>query len=118
METEEIIEVNEWVKTIPTSEIPADGGVCIRHEGEQIALFNYARRGEIYATQNLCPHKQQMVLSRGMLGDKAGTPKVACPFHKKQFSLETGACISGDDYQLKTYPVKVEDGFVYLGITG
>jgi nitrite reductase (NADH) small subunit len=43
-------------------------------------------------------------------------PKVACPFHKKTFSLKTGACLSGDDYQIQTYPVKVENGMVYVGL--
>jgi hypothetical protein len=32
----------------------------------------------------------------------------------KNFSLETGECISGESYSLITFPVKVEDGEVYL----
>jgi nitrite reductase (NADH) small subunit len=42
---------------------------------------------------------------------------VACPFHKKSFSLEDGTCLTDEGYQLKTYPVKIEDGFVYIGLT-
>ena len=41
-------------------------------------------------------------------------PKVACPFHKKSFSLENGKCLSGDDYCIQTYAVKVEDGMVHV----
>ncbi len=55
-----------------------------------------------------------MVLSRGIIGDQSGTPKVACPLHKKTFSLETGECMSGDEYQIQTFDVKVEDEQVYL----
>ena len=44
-----------------------------------------------YACQNLCPHKQEMVLARGIIGDQQGVPKVACPLHKKTFSLESGS---------------------------
>ena len=80
------------------------------------AIFNFTRRGEWYATQNLCPHKQQMVLSRSMIGSSGDEPKVACPFHKKTFSLETGQCLSGDDYEIKTFPIKIEDGMVFVNV--
>ena len=59
-----------------------------------------------------------MVLARGMIGDQAGEPKVACPFHKKTFSLCTGKNLNGEEgYELQVYPVKIEDGYVYLGVT-
>jgi nitrite reductase (NADH) small subunit len=57
-----------------------------------------------------------MALSRGMIGSDGDVPKVACPFHKKTFSLVSGNCLSGDDYEIKTYPVKIENGLVYIGI--
>jgi nitrite reductase (NADH) large subunit len=103
-----------WVEVGPVSELPANGGVNLRHGTLQIAVFRFAARGELYATQNMCPHKQDMVLSRGLLGDHAGEPKVACPMHKKTFSLRTGECLSGDDLRVRTFPVKEEDGVVYV----
>ncbi len=105
-----------WKLACRTSDIPQDGGACVLIEGQQIAIYNFSRRDEWFATQNLCPHKQQMALSRGMIGTQAGEPKVACPFHKKTFSLQTGVCLSGDDYQIKTYAVKVEGDAVWVGI--
>ena len=92
-------------------------GVCVKYKDQQIALFNFTRKNEWYATQNECPHRQQMALSRGMIGSQLEEPKVACPFHKNTFSLKTGECLSGDEGSLKTFPVKVEDGKVYIGIT-
>jgi nitrite reductase (NADH) small subunit len=59
----------------------------------------------------------EMVLSRGMIGDSKGTPKVACPMHKKTFSLETGENLNGDLDVIATYPVKVENNFVYIGFS-
>jgi nitrite reductase (NADH) small subunit len=110
----------QWVMACFTDDIPENGGACVKHGDEQIAVFNFTRRGEWFATQNLCPHKQQMALSRGMIGSAGEEcePKVACPFHKKTFSLLTGECLSGDEYQIKTYPVKVSEGRVYIGIEG
>ena len=110
------IEVSKWFFACYADDVPENGGVCVKHNDEQIAVYNFSRRGEWFATQNLCPHKQQMVLSRGMIGSTGDRcePKVACPFHKKTFSLITGECLSGDEYQIKTYPVKVIGGKVYI----
>ncbi len=105
-----------WITALKVEDVPEDGGSCVKIGEEQIAIFNFTKRGEWYATSNLCPHKFQMVLSRGMIGDKAGEPKVACPFHKKNFSLKTGECLTGEDYSIKTYPIKVEGEYVYIGI--
>ncbi|MBI3883446.1 MAG: nitrite reductase small subunit NirD [Sphingobacteriales bacterium] len=105
-----------WFLACDVNDVPADGGVCVKHNEKQIALFHFSRRGEWYATQNECPHRQQMALSRGMIGSQGDEPKVACPFHKKTFSLETGECLSGDEYKIQTYPVKVEEGKVFIGI--
>jgi NAD(P)H-dependent nitrite reductase small subunit len=79
-----------------------------------VAVFNFASRGEWYATQNQCPHRRQMVLARGIVGDQAGTPKVACPLHKKTFDLKSGACLSGDPLEIATFPVRVEGGDVWV----
>jgi nitrite reductase (NADH) small subunit len=111
------METKEWVKTASVDNFPANSGACVLVNGEQIAVFNFAEENKWYATQNQCPHKKEMAISRGLTGDSNGTPKVACPFHKKSFSLEDGTCLTDEGYQLKTYPVKVEDGFVYIGLT-
>lgn len=105
-----------WYKTVKISEFPEDGGACIKYKDLQIAVYNFTRRGEWYAVQNMCPHKMEMALSRGMIGTKGEIPKVACPFHKKTFSLISGENLDGEDYQLTTYPVKIEDGYVFVGV--
>jgi nitrite reductase (NADH) small subunit len=104
----------KWKKACKTSDVPEDGGACVLMEGEQVAVFNFTQKNEWYATQNLCPHKMQMILSRGLIGTTNDEPKVACPFHKKTFSLQSGECLSGDDYSIKVYPIKVEEGNVYI----
>lgn len=115
------IAINEsitWFMACKTEDVPINGGVCVKYKDEQIALFHFARRGEWYASQNLCPHRRQMALSRGMIGSESGEPKIACPFHKKTFSLVDGHCISGEECDIKVYPVKVENGFVFIGVRG
>ena len=106
-----------WIPVCQAADVPANGGACALVGGEQVAIFNFARRGEWYATQNLCPHKQQMILARGMIGStgEACEPKVACPYHKRTFSLLTGECLNADECSIQTYPIKVEDDVVYIG---
>jgi NAD(P)H-dependent nitrite reductase small subunit len=98
-----------WVKVGTTADFPINVGSPILYSDTQLAVFNNAQRGEWYCTQNMCPHKQAFVLSQGIIGDAAGVSKVACPLHKKQFSLSDGAEIGGGDLQLLTFPVKIDD---------
>ena len=112
-----ITENRIWFPACNASDVPQNGGVCVKYKEEQIALFNFTRRGEWYASQNMCPHRRQMALSRGMIGSQNDEPKIACPFHKKTFSLIDGHCMSGEEYSIKTYPVKVENDVVYIGIS-
>ena len=108
-------EVKTWFPACEVSDFPMNGGLCINYQGLQIAVFNFTKRGEWYATQNLCPHKHQMILSRGMIGSEGDEPKVACPFHKKTFSLKSGENLNGNECTLATYPVKVKNEMVYVG---
>ena len=115
-----------WFAACRVNDVPFNGGVCVKYEDQQIALFHFTRRNEWYATQNECPHRKQMALSRGMIGSQnhagpdgvyvSGEPKIACPFHKRTFSLLTGECLNGEECAIKTYPVKVENEMVYIGV--
>ena len=117
METKTTKQIATWFLACNVNDVPENGGVCVKYNEEQIALFYFARRNEWYASQNECPHHQQMALSRGLIGEMGEEPKIACPFHKKTFSLETGECLGGDEYCIKTFPVKVSEGKVYIGIS-
>lgn len=106
----------KWHLACLTDDVPEDGGSCVLIDGHQIAVFHFKRDGQWFASDNLCPHRQQMALSRGMIGCTEGRPKVACPFHKKTFSLESGECLSGDEYRIQIYPVRISGNSVYIGI--
>lgn len=109
--------VNVWFKAARTTDFPENAGACVKYKDLQIAVFNFSRRNEWYACQNLCPHKKQMILSRGMIGSAGNEPKVACPFHKRTFSLRSGHCLNAAEETISVFPVRIEDGFVYIGFT-
>ena len=104
-----------WFRVGFVSDFPENGGACIKYKTRQIAVYNFTRKDKWYACQNLCPHKMEMVLSRGMIGDAEGIPKIACPLHKKTYSLEDGSNLNGDDLNIAVYPVKIQDENVYIG---
>src|ERR1043165_1110012 len=106
--------VRRWIQVGKVWDFPQDGGATIKYGKTQIAVFNFTSRGEWYATQNMCPHKREFVLARGMVGDQNGTPKVACPVHKKTFSLETGKGLNDKEFSIQTFPVKIDGDDVYL----
>jgi nitrite reductase (NADH) large subunit len=103
-----------WVAVGHVDDFPIDGGATVKYGKSQIAVFNFARRGEWYATQNMCPHKRAFVLSRGIMGSAGEEPKIACPLHKKTFSLKSGESLQGEEYRIKTFRAKVEDGRVFV----
>lgn len=106
----------QWINVGATDKFAKELGSCVKVNGKQIAVFHLAI-DEWYAVQNLCPHDQRMVLSRGIIGDQSGEPKITCPLHKNSFSLKNGQHISeGELSDLTTYPVKVENGEVFLQV--
>lgn len=114
-ETVNLNEVKVWFKAGKTADFPSNGGGCIKYKNKQIAIIKFDRRNEWYACQNLCPHKMEMVLSRGMTGSADDIPKIACPMHKKTFSLVDGSNLNGDDLKIATYPVKIVENEVFVG---
>ncbi|MDI6050639.1 nitrite reductase small subunit NirD [Flavobacterium sp. XS2P24] len=114
-ETVNLSEVKVWFKAGKTVDFPSNGGGCIKYKNKQIAIIKFDRRNEWYACQNLCPHKMEMVLSRGMIGSADDIPKIACPMHKKTFSLVDGSNLNGDDLKIATYPVKIVENEVFVG---
>lgn len=104
----------EWVAVGKETDFPSDGGAAIKYGNTQIAVFRFESRREWYACQNVCPHRGTKVLSRGIIGSAGDEPKVACPMHKKIFSLRDGRGLSDESYGISVFPVKVEEGEVLV----
>jgi nitrite reductase (NADH) large subunit len=105
-----------WIKVGAVADFPHNGGATIKYGKVQIAVFNFTSRGEWYACQQMCPHKKAFVLSRGIIGDAKGVPKVACPLHKKTYSLTSGECLGDENYSVQVFPVNVIGEEVFLSL--
>ena len=81
---------------------------------EQVAIFRIGN--EVFAISNYDPFSKAYVLSRGIVGDRQGIPKVASPIYKQNFNLITGECLDDDSVSVAVFPVRIVDGQVQVGI--
>lgn len=104
-----------WVQVCPAERIVADTGVCALVGGRQVAVFRL-RDDSLFALGNVDPFTGAAVLSRGIVGDRGGVPKVASPLHKQSFDLRTGLCLDDPDRAVPVYAVRVRDGVVEVAV--
>ncbi len=103
-----------WEAICKTDDVAPNSGAAIYLDGIQLAVFNIESRGLWFATQNRCPHWNEMVLSRATVGEENGKVKIACPMHKKTFNLQSGCGLSDADMHIQTFAVKIEDDLVWI----
>ena len=87
-------------------------GVCALVGGRQVAVVRTP--DTVYAISNFDPFSKAFVLSRGIVGDKGGIPKIASPIFKHTFDLRTGRCLDDPKISVPTYEVRVERGRILV----
>ena len=98
-----------WRLAIKVSELASNSGRTLDLGETSVALFNVD--GKFYAMQNICIHRG------GPLGEGSlDSGRVTCPWHAWEFDVKTGACLTMQGSQLKTYPTKVQNGEVFVEI--
>ena len=101
----------EWVEVCKYDAIYPDTGVCALIEERQVAIFRLSD-GTLHAVSNYDPFSQANVLSRGIVGDRGGEPKIASPIYKQTFNLRTGVCYEDASVRLDVYRVRRHRGMV------
>lgn len=105
-----------WLAVCAIEEIVPDTGVCALVEGRQIAIVRVGDGDEVYAVGNFDPFSKAFVLSRGIVGDRGGVPKIASPVYKQSFDLRTGRCLDAPDVAVAVFPVRVRAGVVEIAL--
>ena len=114
-QTESIQPITQrWTTICPLERLLPNTGVCALVNNRQIAVFRVGEGEDVYAIDNYDPFSKASVLSRGIVGDRNGIPKVASPIYKQNFSLRTGECLDDPTVILQTFPVQVVDGQVQV----
>jgi nitrite reductase/ring-hydroxylating ferredoxin subunit len=112
----------------PVADLRAGSPVIVKVGGRELALV---RMGEtVYAVRNVCPHQtqsfaggraQSRVEGASTIGELdllEDDPALACPWHGFEFRLRDGRCLVNPSLRVRTYPVEVRDGRVYVDLRG
>ena len=103
--------MSNWKKICAVSDVPVLGSRVVH--AEEVAIIAVLRNSadEIFAVRDKCPHKGGP-LSQGIVHGST----VTCPLHSWKIQLEDGQVVPPDVGCVKKFPVKVENGEVFLGL--
>ncbi|HET7543172.1 MAG TPA: nitrite reductase small subunit NirD [Polyangiaceae bacterium] len=108
-------DVSEWRDVCAIDDVLPGSGVAALIDGVQIAIIR-TRDGRFAALSNFDPFSNAFVIARGIVGDRAGVPKIASPIYKQNFSLETGECLDDPSVRLAVFPIRVVAGRVQVSV--
>ena len=103
-------EATNWIKVAEVGDIEDEEAIVYTHNEKEIAIFFV--NGEYFATSNLCTHETAR-LSEGYVDGAT----IECPLHQGVFCLRSGKALEAPAEQpINTYPIKVEDGGVFISV--
>jgi 3-phenylpropionate/trans-cinnamate dioxygenase ferredoxin component len=100
-----------WIRACGTNDIEPEDVIRFDHEGRTFVIVR-SPEDEYFCMDGICSH-ERVHLCDGLVMEGI----IECPKHNAHFDYKTGeatrapACIN-----LKTFPVKVEGGSVYVDI--
>lgn len=105
----------KWQKVAESEQ--AFNAMFSHHSIQIISLFNkkvclVKGNAKVYAIDDRCPHNGAS-LSMGMCNEKN---EIICPLHRYPFNLETGKASAGMAISVQTYPIKIQENGVFVGM--
>lgn len=99
-----------WVDALSADDLPIDDVIGVAVAGRDIAV--YTVDGDVYATDNICTHGHARLCDGFLEGHE-----IECPLHQGKFDVRDGTPTCQPVTEaLRSYPVKVEGGRVFLQI--
>ncbi|MCF6256011.1 MAG: nitrite reductase small subunit NirD [Gammaproteobacteria bacterium] len=102
--------MSDWIEIGTIDDIPVLGARVVSTADGNIGVFRTVD-DEIFALRDECPH-QKGPLSQGIVHGK----RVTCPLHNWNIELDGGAVVAPDEGCAASYPVKIEDGKIFLSL--
>jgi nitrite reductase (NADH) small subunit len=110
------------------ADLPLGSPAIVKVGGRELALVRFGNA--VFAVRNVCPHQTQSFAGGrahfrvegsatvGELELLEDDPALACPWHGFEFRLRDGRCLVNPSLRVRTYPVQVRDGRVYVDLAG
>jgi nitrite reductase (NADH) small subunit len=98
-----------WVKVARIEDVPAGSAGEFVAEDRLVALYHID--DDLYALDGICPH-QGGPLGQGQVSGYV----VTCPWHGWQYDVRTGQHQSIQSLVHRSFPVKVEEGDIYVDL--
>ncbi len=99
-----------WTDVAAEADLFEGAGIAVAPQGQDIAVFKIEEG--IFAINNLCSHGNARLCEGFMEG-----ALVECPFHQALFDVRDGTVSCGPATEpVKSWPVKVENGRVFLDL--
>lgn len=102
---------DNWIEVCAADDIDEEDVIRFDHAGRTFAVYR-SPEDTYHATDGLCTH-EKIHLADGLVMDHI----IECPKHNGRFNYKTGeakgapVCVD-----LRTYPVKVEGGTVFINV--
>ena len=100
-----------WVEALAVGDIDMEDVRRFDHAGRTFAIYR-SPDDRYYATDGLCTH-ERVHLADGFVMDHS----IECPKHNGRFDYTNGTALGAPVcINLKTYPVKVEGGKIFINL--
>lgn len=103
---------DNWIRACASVDIDEEDLIRFDHGDKTFCIYNTPKG--FYATDGMCTHEEEHL----EFGIVIGTV-IECPLHQGRFDIPSGEALSAPVcVDLKTYPVKIEDGDVFINVEG
>lgn len=100
-----------WVDVCATDDIEEEDVIEVEWAGRTFAVYR-SPQDTFHATDPLCTHERASLADGLVQGDV-----IECPKHNGRFNYKTGEARRPPAREnLRTYPVRIEGGRVFIGI--
>lgn len=98
----------QWLDLMSQDDVFENEVVGVQFQDKNLAIYDV--NGEIFATDNICSHGNARLCDGFLEGHE-----IECPHHQGRFDIRDGKALCAPlTENISTYPVKIENGRVFI----
>ena len=101
----------QWIAACQAGDIDPEDVIPFAHDAKDYAIYR-SEADAYYATDGHCTHEKTLLCDGLVMG-----AVIECPKHNGRFDYTSGKALGAPVLEdIRTYPVKVEDGTVFIDL--